>query len=52
MQEVESMNKAFDAHEGCHIFGFIDVERIAGNFHISVHAEDYMMLARVGCSAM
>ena len=36
-----------DAHEGCNVAGWLDVQRVAGNFHISVHAEDFLMLTKV-----
>lgn len=50
MQEVTALNQAMDAHEGCNLAGWLDVQRVAGNFHISVHAEDFLMLTKV-CSA-
>ena len=46
-QEVDNMNTAVEAHEGCHIYGWLDVQRVAGSLHISVHVDDYMMLAKV-----
>ena len=47
VQEVDSMNQAVASHEGCHVYGWLDVKRVAANFHISVHVEDYMLLAQV-----
>ena len=47
MQDVDDMNHGVEAHEGCHIYGWMDVQRVAGNLHISVHVDDYMMLAQV-----
>ena len=47
LQDVNNMNKGVESHEGCHIHGWMHVQRVAGNFHISVHVEDYMMLAQV-----
>ena len=44
------MNQAVASHEGCHVYGWLDVKRVAANFHISVHVEDYMMLAQVKLS--
>lgn len=41
------MNKGVASHEGCHVYGWLDVKRVAANFHISVHVEDYMLLAQV-----
>ena len=46
-QEVAALNQAMDAHEGCNVAGWLDVQRVAGNFHISVHAEDFLMLTKV-----
>ena len=47
-QDVAAMNSGVEAHEGCHIYGWLDVKRVAANFHISVHVDDYMLLAQVG----
>lgn len=44
------MNRGVESHEGCHIYGWLDVKRLAANFHISVHVDDYMLLAQVGHS--
>ena len=41
------MDKGVAAHEGCHILGYMDVKRIAAHLHISVHLQDFMMLAEV-----
>ncbi len=48
MQDVADMNSGVEAHEGCHIYGWLDVKRVAANFHVSVHVDDYMLLAQVG----
>ena len=40
------MNKAMDAHEGCNIYGWLDLQRVAGNLRISVHIEDFFQLAK------
>ncbi|XP_024522703.1 probable endoplasmic reticulum-Golgi intermediate compartment protein 3 isoform X2 [Selaginella moellendorffii] len=34
---VNEINKALQDGEGCRVFGVLDVERVAGNFHISMH---------------
>ena len=47
LQEIDGMNQAVASHEGCHVYGWLDVKRVAANFHISVHVEDYMLLAQV-----
>ncbi|KAK8672714.1 hypothetical protein V6N13_111078 [Hibiscus sabdariffa] len=40
-QEAENMIKkvkqALENGEGCRVYGILDVQRVAGNFHISVH---------------
>ena len=46
-QEVNALNQAFADKEGCRVSGWLDVQRVAGNFHIAVHMEDYVMLDRV-----
>ena len=38
-QEIEAMEKAMRDGEGCNIEGWIEVLRVAGNFHISVHSQ-------------
>ncbi len=35
-----------DAHEGCNIYGWLDLQRVAGNLRISVHIEDFFQLAK------
>ncbi|KAL3701958.1 hypothetical protein R1sor_019980 [Riccia sorocarpa] len=34
---VKDIKKALEDHEGCRVFGVLDVERVAGNFHVSMH---------------
>lgn len=41
------VNQAMDAHEGCNIFGWLDLQRVAGNFRVSVHVDDFFALTRV-----
>lgn len=41
------MNAEFDKHEGCNVNGWIDVQRVAGNFHLSVHADHYFAMRSV-----
>ena len=50
------MNAALDKHEGCNIHGWLDVQRVAGNFHLSVHADHYFAMRSVrtpisGCTS-
>ncbi|KAM5580283.1 hypothetical protein ABKV19_009837 [Rosa sericea] len=34
---IKKVKKALDDGEGCRVYGVLDVQRVAGNFHISVH---------------
>lgn len=34
---IKEVKQAMREHEGCRVFGVLDVERVAGNFHLSVH---------------
>ncbi|KAK9170405.1 hypothetical protein Syun_002545 [Stephania yunnanensis] len=34
---VTNVKKALENGEGCRIYGVLDVQRVAGNFHVSVH---------------
>lgn len=47
MQENAAMNAEFDKHEGCNVNGWIEVQRVAGNFHLSVHADHYFAMRSV-----
>lgn len=44
------MNSALDKHEGCNIHGWLEVQRVAGNFHLSVHADHYFAMRSVRLS--
>ncbi|KAK9865559.1 hypothetical protein WJX84_003935 [Apatococcus fuscideae] len=46
MEEVNNMNQEMDAHEGCHVLGWLDVRRVAGNFHFTIHGQNFMMLKK------
>ncbi|KAA3464455.1 endoplasmic reticulum-Golgi intermediate compartment protein 3-like isoform X5 [Gossypium australe] len=35
---INKVKKALEDGEGCRVYGVLDVQRVAGNFHISVHA--------------
>ena len=48
-QENAAMNAALDKHEGCNIHGWLEVQRVAGNFHLSVHADHYFAMRSVSC---
>lgn len=43
-EENAAMNAALDEHEGCNIHGWLEVQRVAGNFHLSVHADHYFAM--------
>lgn len=43
-EENAAMNAALDKHEGCNIYGWLEVQRVAGNFHLSVHADHYFAM--------
>ena len=47
LQENTAMNAALDKHEGCNIHGWLEVQRVAGNFHLSVHADHYFAMRSV-----
>ena len=47
VQENAAMNAALDKHEGCNIHGWLEVQRVAGNFHLSVHADHYFAMRSV-----
>ena len=38
------MELAVKEHEGCNVAGWLAVQRVAGNFHISVHSDDFFLL--------
>lgn len=38
------MELAVKGHEGCNVAGWLAVQRVAGNFHISVHSDDFFLL--------
>ncbi|CAI5521044.1 unnamed protein product, partial [Closterium sp. Naga37s-1] len=46
-QMVLDVQKAMAAGEGCQLYGHLSVERVAGNFHVSVHGQSYLVLQQV-----
>lgn len=34
---IKEVKQAMQDQEGCRVFGVLDVERVAGNFHLSIH---------------
>lgn len=45
--EVKAIRAALDAHEGCNVHGHMLVQRVAGNFHFSVHGHSFYVLQKV-----
>ncbi|KAG6549620.1 hypothetical protein Mapa_008598 [Marchantia paleacea] len=48
---IKQIKKALEEREGCRIFGVLDVERVAGNFHISMHGLSIFVAQQVYASA-
>lgn len=44
---INEVKKAIDDGEGCQIFGVLDVERVAGNFHISMHGLSLYVASKI-----
>ena len=47
IKHFEEVAKARTEKEGCRVYGSMKVQRVAGNFHISVHAQDWQTLQMV-----
>ncbi|GBG75102.1 hypothetical protein CBR_g19615 [Chara braunii] len=47
LESIGEIRRALDAHEGCRVHGYLDVQRVAGNFHVSVHGMSYFVLSKV-----
>ena len=47
LKHVEEIKTALHEHEGCRVYGHIKVQRVAGNFHVSVHSQNYQTLQMV-----
>ena len=43
-EHSQEVKHAVEKKEGCRLYGRMHVQRVAGNFHISAHAEDYETL--------
>lgn len=48
LQEIDALDKAMDAHEGCNLHGWVLVKWLAGNFHFSIHAQNFFSMKQVG----
>eukprot|EP00232_Nephroselmis_pyriformis_P005776 CAMPEP_0182908472 /NCGR_PEP_ID=MMETSP0034_2-20130328/35229_1 /TAXON_ID=156128 /ORGANISM="Nephroselmis pyriformis, Strain CCMP717" /LENGTH=203 /DNA_ID=CAMNT_0025044653 /DNA_START=3 /DNA_END=611 /DNA_ORIENTATION=- len=46
-KDVALIKDALTAGEGCTVAGALDVQRVAGNFHVSVHSQSYFVLQQV-----
>mmetsp|Transcript_42676 Transcript_42676/g.51817 ORF Transcript_42676/g.51817 Transcript_42676/m.51817 type:complete len:356 (-) Transcript_42676:115-1182(-) len=44
---IDRLKAEIKSQEGCEVHGRLDVERVAGNFHISTHALSYAVLEAV-----
>lgn len=45
--EAKRIKKMIDEQEGCLVYGHLLVQRVAGNFHISVHGHSFFVLQQV-----
>lgn len=46
-ESVLKIKRELNAKEGCNIAGYLEVERVAGNFHVSVHSQSFHVLEQV-----
>ncbi|GJN19815.1 hypothetical protein PR202_gb07125 [Eleusine coracana subsp. coracana] len=44
---VKSVKQALANGEGCRVYGLLDVQRVAGNFHISVHGLNIFVAEKI-----
>eukprot|EP00249_Psilotum_nudum_P011809 c23397_g1_i1 orf=807-1895(-) len=44
---VKEVRQALQDHEGCRVYGVLDVQRVAGNFHISIHGLSLMVAQQI-----
>ncbi|KAF8703528.1 hypothetical protein HU200_032339 [Digitaria exilis] len=44
---VKSVKQALENGEGCRVYGMLDVQRVAGNFHISVHGLNIFVAEKI-----
>ncbi|TVU46821.1 hypothetical protein EJB05_06390, partial [Eragrostis curvula] len=44
---VKSVKQALENGEGCRVYGHLDVQRVAGNFHISVHGLNIFVAEKI-----
>mmetsp|Transcript_32124 Transcript_32124/g.44540 ORF Transcript_32124/g.44540 Transcript_32124/m.44540 type:complete len:338 (+) Transcript_32124:258-1271(+) len=46
-ESVRKIKIALARREGCNIAGYLEVDRVAGNFHVSVHSQSFHVLDAV-----
>lgn len=44
---IKNMKQAMEKGQGCRIFGVLDVQRVAGNFHLSVHGLNILVAQQI-----
>lgn len=44
---IKEVKRAINDGEGCRVFGVLDVQRVAGNFHISVHGLNIIVAQQI-----
>lgn len=45
--QVQQLTQALQNGEGCNIAGYLEVERVSGNFHVSTHSHSFHVLEAV-----
>ncbi|KAI0501356.1 hypothetical protein KFK09_016301 [Dendrobium nobile] len=44
---IENTKQAIEKGQGCRVYGVLDVQRVAGNFHISVHGLNILVAQQI-----
>ena len=47
LPQVQQLTASLQSGEGCNIAGYLEVERVAGNFHVSTHSHSFHVLEAV-----
>jgi len=47
VDRVQQLTQALQNGEGCNIAGYLEVERVSGNFHVSTHSHSFHVLEAV-----
>lgn len=47
VDRVQQLTASLQSGEGCNIAGYLEVERVAGNFHVSTHSHSFHVLEAV-----